>query len=160
MEITQFTYFQQVGGINCEIESGEITIGLERLCMYLQNVESVYDIKWSENLTYGDVFKQAEYENSKYSFEDADSDLLMELFDIYEKEANRLIDLGLIYPAYDNVLKTSHTFNTLDAKGAISVSERSHYIKRVRDVSSKVAQRYLEIREEQGYPLLRKDNDE
>ena len=160
MEITQFTYFQQVGGINCEIESGEITIGLERLCMYLQNVESVYDIKWSKNLTYGDIFKQAEYENSKYSFEDADSELLMKLFDIYEKEANRLIDLGLIYPAYDNVLKTSHTFNTLDAKGAISVSERSHYIKRVRDVSSKVAEKYLQIREEQGYSLLRKDKDE
>lgn len=128
--------------------------------MYLQDVDNVYDIKWSENLTYGDVFKLAEYENSKYSFEDADNEVLMNLFDIYEKEANRLIELDLVYPAYDNVLKTSHTFNTLDAKGAISVSERSHYIKRVRDVSSKVAEKYIAKREEQGFPLLRKDNDE
>ena len=111
-------------------------------------------------MTYGDVFKLAEYENSKFSFEDADNDVLMNLFDIYEKEANRLIDLDLVYPAYDNVLKTSHTFNVLDAKGAISVSERSHYIKRVRDVSSKVAEKYIAKREEQGFPLLRKDNDE
>ena len=128
MEITQFTYFQQVGGINCALESGEITIGLERICMYLQDVDNVYDIKWSENLTYGDVFKLPEYENSKYSFEDADNETLETLFNIYEKEAERLIELGLIYPAYDNVLKTSHTFNTLDAKGAISVSERNHYL--------------------------------
>ena len=158
MEITQFTYFQQVGGINCDLESGEITIGLERICMYLQNVDNVYDIKWSENLTYGDVFHTREYENSKYSFEDADNKVLEELFTIYEKEAARLIDLGLIYPAYDNVLKTSHTFNTIDAKGAISVSERSHYIKRVRDISSLVAEKYIEKREELGFPLLRKEN--
>ena len=154
MEITQFTYFQQVGGINCDLESVEITIGLERICMYLQDVDNIYDLKWSENLTYGDVFKLAEYENSKYSFEDADNETLMSLFEIYEKEANRLIDLDLIYPAYDNVLKTSHTFNTLDAKGAISVSERAHYIKRVRDVSSRVASKYIEKREELGFPLL------
>lgn len=159
MEITQFTYFQQVGGINCALESGEITIGLERLCMYLQDVESVYDIRWSENLTYGDIFKTAEYENSKYSFEDADNETLETLFNIYEKEANRLIDLGLVLPAYDNVLKSSHTFNVLDAKGAVSVSERNHYIKRVRDISSLVAERYIEQREELGYPLLRKDQD-
>lgn len=157
MEITQFTYFQQVGGINCALESGEITIGLERICMYLQDVDNVYDIKWSENLTYGDVFKLPEYENSKYSFEDADNETLETLFNIYEKEATRLIELGLIYPAYDNVLKTSHTFNTLDAKGAISVSERNHYIKRVRDISSLVAQKYIEKREELGFPLLRKE---
>ena len=157
MEITQFTYFQQVGGINCALESGEITIGLERICMYLQDVDNVYDIKWSENLTYGDVFKLPEYENSKYSFEDADNETIETLFNIYEKEAERLIELGLIYPAYDNVLKTSHTFNTLDAKGAISVSERNHYIKRVRDISSLVAQKYIEKREELGFPLLRKE---
>lgn len=157
MEITQFTYFQQVGGINCELESGEITMGLERVCMYLQNVDNVFDIQWSENLKYGDLFKLPEYENSKYSFEDADSEILEKEFEIYEKEANRLIDKRLIYPAYDNVLKASHTFNTLDALGAISVSERSHYIKRVRDISSKVAKVYIEKREELGYPLLRKD---
>ncbi|WP_306485904.1 glycine--tRNA ligase subunit alpha [Anaerococcus sp.] len=160
MEITQFTYFQQVGGINCEIESGEITIGLERIFMYLSGVDNVFDIQWSKDLTYRDIFGLAEYENSKYSFEDADNEVLEELFNIYEKEANRLIDLGLCIPAYDNVLKTSHAFNTLDAKGAISVSERSHYIKRVRDVSSKVAHKFIEKREELGYPLLRKDNDE
>ena len=157
MEITQFTYFQQVGGINCELESGEITMGLERVCMYLQNVDNVFDIQWSEDLKYGDLFKLPEYENSKYSFEDADSEILEKEFEIYEKEANRLIDKRLIYPAYDNVLKASHTFNTLDALGAISVSERSHYIKRVRDISSKVARVYIEKREEIGYPLLRKD---
>ena len=158
MEITQFTYFQQVGGINCELESGEITIGLERICMYIQDVDNVYDIKWSENLTYGDIFRTQEYENSKYSFEDADNEVLEKLFNIYESEANRLIKLGLIIPAYDNVLKTSHTFNVLDAKGAVSVSERNHYIKRVRDVSSEVAKRYIEKREEAGFPLLRKEN--
>ena len=160
MEITQFTYFQQVGGINCELESGEITIGLERICMYLQDVSNVYDIKYSKNLSYGDIYKMSEYENSKYAFEDADNDQLEELFNIYEKEANRLIDLALVLPAYDNVLKSSHTFNLLDAKGAISASERSHYIKRVRDISSKVAKVYLEQREELGYPLLRKECDE
>lgn len=159
MEITQFTYFQQVGGINLDLESGEITVGLERLCMYLQDVDSVYDIKWNEDLTYGDIFKIQEYENSKYSFEDADNETLEELFTTYEQGADKLISLGLIYPAYDNVLKASHTFNVLDAKGAISVSERSHYIKRVRDISSKVAQRYLEKREELDYPLIRKDED-
>lgn len=160
MEITQFTYFQQVGGINCEIESGEITIGLERIFMYIEDVDNVYDIRWSEDLMYRDLFLRAEYENSKYSFEDADNDLLFKLFDIYESEANRLIDLDLILPAYDNVLKSSHTFNLLDAKGAISVSERAHYIRRVREVSSKVAEKFIEQRKELDYPLLRKDQDE
>ncbi|MDU7141829.1 MAG: glycine--tRNA ligase subunit alpha, partial [Anaerococcus vaginalis] len=103
MEITQFTYFQQVGGINCELESGEITMGLERVCMYLQNVDNVFDIEWSKDLKYSDVFQLPEYENSKYSFEDADSEVLEKLFEIYESEANRLIDKGLVYPAYDNV---------------------------------------------------------
>lgn len=160
MEITQFTYFQQVGGINCEIESGEITIGLERIFMYIEDVDNVYDIRWSKDLMYRDLFLRAEYENSKYSFEDADNNLLFKLFDIYESEANRLIDLDLILPAYDNVLKSSHTFNLLDAKGAISVSERAHYIRRVREVSSKVAEKFIEQRKELDYPLLRKDQDE
>lgn len=157
MEITQFTYFQQVGGINCELESGEITMGLERICMYLQDVDNVFDIKWSENIKYEDIFKEAEYENSKYSFEDADDDLLIDLFSQYEREANRLIDINLVYPAYDNVLKCSHTFNVLDAKGAISASERNHYIKRIRDIASKVASCYIQKREELGYPLLERN---
>ena len=110
-------------------------------------------------MTYGDIFKTPEYENSKYSFEDADNETLETLFNIYEKEAGRLIEAGLVYPAYDNVLKSSHTFNTLDAKGAISVSERNHYIKRVRDISSLVAEKYIEKREEEGFPLLRKEKD-
>lgn len=149
MEITQFTYFQQVGGINCKLESGEITMGLERICMYLQNVDNVFDIKWSEDLLYKDLYKMAEYENSKYSFEDCDVELLNDLFIKHEKEAKRLVEKQLVYPAYDNVLKCSHIFNTLDAKGAISVSERNHYIKRVRNLSEKVASCYLEKTENQ-----------
>ncbi|MDO4594171.1 MAG: glycine--tRNA ligase subunit alpha [Tissierellia bacterium] len=160
MEITQFTYFQQVGGINCELESGEITMGLERICMYLQNVDNVFDIKWSENIKYEDIFKMAEYENSKYSFEDANVDLLEKLFKEHESEANRLVDLDLVIPAYDNVLKCSHIFNTLDAKGAISTSERSHYIKRVRDISQEVAKCYIKKREELGYPLAERNINE
>ena len=119
MEVTQFTYFQQVGGIECELETGEITYGLERLAMYIQDVDSVYDLKWNDNITYGDVFKQAEFENSTYSFDECDADMLFNLFDTYEKEALRIIDRGLVVPAYDYVLKCSHTFNTLDARGAI-----------------------------------------
>lgn len=160
MEITQFTYFQQVGGINCELESGEITMGLERICMYLQNVDNVFDIKWSENIKYEDIFKMAEYENSKYSFEDANVDLLEKLFKEHESEANRLVELDLVIPAYDNVLKCSHIFNTLDAKGAISASERSHYIKRVRDISQEVAKCYIKKREELGYPLAERNINE
>lgn len=160
MEITQFTYFQQVGGINCELESGEITIGLERICMYLQNVDNVMDLARSENLKYGDVFKEAEYENSKYSFEDADPEVLYKEFEIYEDQAQKLIDKDLVYPAYDYVLKSSHTFNTLDAYGAISASERSNYIKRIRNLSSLVAHKYIEKREELGYPLLGREENE
>ena len=154
MEITQFTYFQQVGGVPLDIESGEITMGLERICMYIQNVESVYDIKWNDTLTYGDIFKDQEYENSVYSFDEADVDLLFDLFDKYENEANRLIEKKLIIPAYDYILKTSHTFNILDARGAISVSERNNYIHRVRELAKKVAIQYIEKRKDRNYPLL------
>ena len=155
MEITQFTYFQQVGSVNCDLESAELTYGLERIAMYLQDVESVYDIKWNENITYGDIFKKPEYEHSLYSFELCDIDMLRNLFTTYEKEAERILELGVVLPAYDYVLKCSHTFNVLDARGAISVSERAVYISRVRNLARKVAVKYLEQRKEMGYPLLK-----
>lgn len=154
MEVTQFTYFQQVGGINCDLESAELTYGLERIAMYLQNVDSVYEIQWNKNIKYGDIFKMAEYEQSKYGFEDADVDMLKHLFDVYEKESERIIELGLVLPAYDYTLKCSHTFNLLDSRGALSVSERTSYIARVRNRARKVAETFLKQREELGYPLL------
>lgn len=155
MEITQFTYFQQVGGIECELETGEITYGLERLAMYIQEVDSVYDLKWNDEITYGDVFKVAEYENSKYAFEDCDADMLFNLFDTYEKEGLKLMEKGLVVPAYDYVLKCSHTFNTLDARGAIGVSQRASFIGRVRNMARNVASAFVKQREELGYPLLK-----
>ena len=155
MEITQFTYFQQVGGIECELETGEITYGLERLAMYIQEVDSVYDLKWNNEITYGDVFKKAEYENSMYAFEECDADMLFNLFDIYEKEGLKLMDRGLVVPAYDYVLKCSHTFNTLDARGAIGVSQRASFIGRVRNMARNVAAAFVKQREEMGFPLLK-----
>ena len=155
MEITQFTYFQQVGGIECELETGEITYGLERLAMYIQEVDSVYDLKWNDEITYGDVFKQAEYENSMYAFEECDSDMLFNLFDIYEKEGLKLMEKGLVIPAYDYVLKCSHTFNTLDARGAVGVSQRASFIGRVRNMARSVAAAFVKQREEMGLPLLK-----
>lgn len=158
MEITQFTYFQQVGGINCDLESGELTYGLERIALYLQEVDNVYDIQWNEHIKYGDIFKKAEYEHSVYAFEKSDRDLLRNLFNEYEKEALRILDEdALVLPAYDYVLKCSHTFNLLDARGTISVSERTGYIQRVRNLARKVASLYVEQREELGYPLLKKE---
>lgn len=145
MEITQFTYFQQVGGINCELESGEITVGLERICMYLQNVDNVFDLKWNKDYTYGEICKLQEYENSKYSFDISDEQLLINSFNDNEKESKRLISERLVYPAYDCVLRCSHLFNLLDARGVISVSERAHYIKRVRNLSSEVSKLYIDI---------------
>ena len=155
MEITQFTYFQQVGGIECELETGEITYGLERLAMYIQEVDSVYDLKWNDEITYGDVFKVSEYENSKYAFEECDFDMLFNLFDTYEKEGLKLMEKGLVVPAYDYVLKCSHTFNTLDARGAIGVSQRASFIGRVRNMARNVASAFVKQREELGYPLLK-----
>ena len=155
MEITQFTYFQQVGGIECELETGEITYGLERLAMYIQDVDSVYDLQWNDKITYGDVFKKQEYENTMYAFEECDSEMLFNLFDIYEKEDMRIIEKGLVIPAYDYVLKCSHTFNTLDANGAIGVSQRASFIGRVRDMAKAVSQLYVEQRKEMGYPLIK-----
>ncbi len=160
MEITQFTYFQQVGGINCDLESAELTYGLERIAMYLQNVETVYDIDWNGHIKYGDIFKKAEYEHSKYSFELADMDMLRNLFDIYEKEARRVLEMDLVLPGYDYVLKCSHTFNVLDARGAISVSQRASYISRVRNLARLAAQKYLEQREDMDFPLLKKAEDD
>lgn len=156
MEITQFTYFQQVGGLNLDLESSELTYGLERIAMYLQDVDNVYDIQWNENFTYGDIFKKAEYEHSVYSFELADKDLLQEMFERYEAECKRIIEKGLILPAYDYVLKCSHTFNVLDAFGAISVSQRANYILKVRSLAKLIASKYVEQREEMGFPFTKK----
>ncbi|MCC0699879.1 glycine--tRNA ligase subunit alpha [Clostridioides sp. ZZV15-6383] len=158
MEITQFTYFQQVGNIECELETGEITYGLERLAMYIQEVDSVYDLKWNDKITYGEVFNKAEYENSMYAFELCDADMLFNLFDIYEKEALRLMENGLVIPSYDYVLKCSHAFNTLDARGAIGVSQRASFIGRVRNMAKTVAETFVKQREEMEFPLL-KDGD-
>lgn len=158
MEITQFTYFQQVGNIECELETGEITYGLERLAMYIQEVDSVYDLKWNDKITYGEVFNKAEYENSMYAFELCDADMLFNLFDIYEKEALRLMENRLVIPSYDYVLKCSHAFNTLDARGAIGVSQRASFIGRVRNMAKTVAETFVKQREEMGFPLL-KDGD-
>ena len=160
MEVTQFTYFQQCGGIDCKPVSVEITYGLERLTMYLQNVNSIFDIHWNDELTYGDVFLQGEIENSTYNFEASDPELLFTLFGLFEKEVERLIEKSLVLPAYDNVLKCSHTFNLLDARGAISVTERTRYILRIRNLARQVAQLYLKQREALGFPLLRPDRAE
>ena len=154
MEVTQFTYFQQVGGVNLDLESAELTYGLERIAMYLQNVESVYDIQYNENITYGEVFKNNEYEHSKYAFELADIDMLRKLFDMYETEAKRVIEDGIVIDAYDYTLKCSHTFNLLDARGALSVSERTSYIQRVRNLAKLVANTHLKHREELNSPLI------
>lgn len=156
MEITQFTYFQQVGSVDVKPVASEITYGLERIAMYIQEKENVYDIDWNGTYTYGDVFRQNEFEQSTYNFELADTALLFDLFDKYEKEAVRVIKLGFVHPAYDYVLKCSHTFNLLDSRGAISVSERTAFISRVRNLARLCAQCYLKQREELGYPLLKK----
>ena len=156
MEITQFTYFQQVGSVDVKPVASEITYGLERIAMYIQEEENVYDIDWNGTYTYGDVFHQNEFEQSTYNFELADTALLFDLFDKYEKEAVRVIELGYVHPAYDYVLKCSHTFNLLDSRGAISVSERTAFISRVRNLARLCAQCYLKQREELGYPLLKK----
>ncbi len=144
MEITQFTYFQQAGGIDLEEISVEITYGLERIAMYLQNVDSVYDIDWNGTYTYGDVFKRAEYEWSLYNFEKADTQMLFNLFETYERECKRLLEEKLVLPAYDYLLKCSHTFNLLDARGAISVQERARYIRRMSNTARQIALAYME----------------
>ena len=163
MEVTQFTYFQQVGGIDCTPALGEITYGIERLAMYLQGVENVYDLVWAhtpdgQTVTYGDVYHQNEVEQSTYNFEYANVDLLLQNFNNFEAEARRLLEIenaSLILPAYEQVLKAGHTFNMLDARGAISVTERATYIGRIRNLSRIVAQKFVESREALGYPLIK-----
>lgn len=155
MEITQFTYFQQCGGIDCRPVSAEITYGIERLAMFIQKVNSVFDIVWVGDLTYGDVFKQLEYDYSRYNFEVADTAMLFQAFDMYEQECLRLLEEGLSQPAYDYCLKCSHTFNLLDARGAISVTERTGFIARVRNLARLCAQAYLAEREKLGFPLIK-----
>ncbi|NLA51677.1 MAG: glycine--tRNA ligase subunit alpha [Alcaligenaceae bacterium] len=165
MEVTQFTYFQQVGGLDCSATTGEITYGLERLAMYLQNVESVYDLVWNTDLQgnpvyYRDVFHQNEVEQSKYNFEIANTETLFRHFNDHEANAQQLIELKLALPAYEQVLKSAHIFNLLDARGAISVTERATYIARIRNLSRVVAQCYYESREQLGFPMLRQASPE
>jgi glycyl-tRNA synthetase alpha chain len=163
MEITQFTYFQQAGGLECRPVTGEITYGTERLAMYLQEVDSVYDLVWTRSggreVTYGEVFHQNEVEQSAYNFEHADVAALFEWFEVCEREARKLVELKLPLPAYDQTLKASHTFNLLDARKAISVTERQRYILRVRDLSRQVAEAYYARRESLGFPGLESDDE-
>ena len=154
MEITQFTYFQQAGSIDLKPITVEVTYGLERIAMYLQKVDSVYDIRWNEQVTYGQIFQQAEREFSAFNFEEANVADLVNAFDNYERDAHSLVEKKLILPAYDYCLKCSHTFNLLDARKAISVAERTRYIGRIRQIARAVARAYVVQREEMGYPLL------
>lgn len=158
MEVTQFTYFQQVGGLDCRPVSGEITYGLERLAMYMQGVASVYDLVWTKGpqgvVTYGDVYHQNEVEQSTYNFEHANIEALFHQFDVCERESQRMIEVGLPLPAYEQMLKASHTFNLLDARRAISVTERQRFILRVRTLARAVAEAYYQAREALGFPML------
>ena len=158
MEISQFTYFQQVGGLNCKPVTGEITYGLERLGMYLQGKENVYALDWNGAISYGDIFHQNEAEQSTYNFELADTGLLFNAFDASEKECARLLEVELALPAYEQVLKTSHIFNLLDARQVISVTERQQYLLRIRTLARQVADKYLQTRQNMGFPLLKKSS--
>ena len=155
MEITQFTYFQQVGGLEVKPVALEITYGLERIAMYLQNKESVFDINWNNDLKYGEIYLQNEIEQSKYNFEYSSKDALFSLFDIYQKEVDNCVEAKLVLPAYDYVLKCSHSFNLLDARGAISKDERINFINRVRTMAAAVANLYVQQRQEMGFPLCK-----
>jgi glycyl-tRNA synthetase alpha chain len=157
MEITQFTYFQQAGSLDLQPITVEITYGLERIAMYLQKVENVYNLAWNGNVSYGEIFHQAEVEFSTFNFEEANVEALISFFDTYESEAHKLVAKGLILPAYDYCLKCSHTFNLLDARKAISVAERTRYIGRIRNIARQVAMRYTEQREKMGFPLLKRE---
>ena len=153
MEVTQFTYFQQVGGIECRPVTGEITYGLERLAMYLQGKDSIYELKYTDAISYGDIYLQNEKEQSAYNFEHSDTDFLFSAFGAHEKQAQYLIEQQLALPAYEQVLKAAHSFNLLDARGAISVTERAAYIGRIRKLARSVAQSYFDSRERLGFPL-------
>jgi glycyl-tRNA synthetase alpha chain len=156
LEITQFTYFQQVGGIELKPISGEITYGIERLAMYLQGVDSFWDMQYGAGISYAEVFRENERQFSRYNYEEANVELLSRDFEAYEAEAKSLIEKQMVLPAYDMVIKASHAFNLLDARGAISVTERTGYIGRVRALARKTAQAYVELRESLGHPLLQK----
>lgn len=160
MEITQFTYFQQVGGLECYPVTSELTYGIERLASYIQDVESVYDLDWSDGVKYGEIFLQPEYEHSKYSFEESDPELLFNLFEEYTKEANKQIENGLVHPAYDYVLKSSHAFNLLDARGMVSATDRAGFLAIIRNMARKLAKKFVEKRRDLGYPLLPKEESE
>jgi len=155
MEITQFTYFQQCGGFDCKPVSAEITYGLERIASFIQKKDNVFDVQWVGDITYGDIHHRTEVEYSIYNFEASDAKMLFKLFEMYEKECKRIIKEGLVHPAYDYCLKCSHTFNMLEARGAISVTERTGYIARVRHLARMCAEAYLKQREELGFPLLK-----
>lgn len=158
MEITQFTYFQQVGGLPCKPVTSEVTYGLERLASYIQEVQSVYDLEWAKGVKYGEIFQEPEYEHSKYSFEISDQEMLLRHFDEFEKEAKRCISENLVHPAYDYILKCSHTFNLLDARGAVSVTERAGYLSRIRNMAKDVAKIFVAERERLGFPLLKEQS--
>ncbi len=164
MEVTQFTYFQQVGGLECHPVSGEITYGIERLAMYLQGVDSIFDLVWSRGpqgvVTYGDIYHQNEVEQSTYNFELADCDALFHWFDVCESQCRQLVEAGLSLPAYEQVMKASHAFNLLDARHAISVTERQRFILRVRSLSRAVAECYYASREALGFPLIKQENSD
>ena len=157
MEITQFTYFQQAGSIELYPVSVEITYGLERIAMYLQSIDNVYELKWNSSIKYGDIFHQQEVEQSCYNFEHADVDMLVDLFRQYEAESKKIVAKELVIPAYEYCLKCSHVFNLLDARGAISVTERTAYITRIRNLARACAKQYLKQRENMGFPLLDKE---
>ena len=155
MEVTQFTYLQQVGGLECHPVTSEITYGLERLASYIQEVESVYDLVWTGDVKYGDIFTQPEYEHSKYAFEESNAELLMQLFTDFEKEATVLMKKGLVHPAYDYVLKCSHAFNLMDARGIISATDRAGFLGRIRKMARTIAKTFVAEREALGFPLLK-----
>ena len=155
MEITQFTYFQQVGGIELKPVSVELTYGIERIAMYLQETDNIFDLKWAKGISYGDIHHETEVQFSKYNFDEADIDMLFNLFEMYEKECKKLLVRELILPAYDFCLKCSHAFNVLDARGALSVTERTTYIAKVRNLAKLCAEGYLKLRESMGFPLLK-----
>lgn len=159
MEVTQFTYFQQVGGLKCDPVMSEITYGIERLAMYLFDLDNVYDLEWTPGVKYGEMFYQQEFEHSKYSFELSNEELLKEQYEAYEQEAQRLLEAKLVYPAYDYILKTSHTFNLMDARGMISPSDRPAYLGRIRKLARGVASTFVEVRQSLGFPLLKEKKD-
>ena len=155
MEVTQFTYFQEVGEHQMHPVASEVTYGLERLAMYVQNVNSVYDLNWGYGVKYGDIFKEPEYEHSKYAFETSNQQMLLKRFDDCEKEAKTQIKLGLVHPAYDYILKCSHTFNLLDARGAVSVTQRAGYLDRIRRLAHAVSSAFIKARKQRGFPLIK-----